>query len=331
MTTVDNSSNASSPPRSVPLSVCLVALGCFVAGRAAAQGTKGVSLQGSQHGPHLAIEINGTRLTEWSVMAVPDTMVVTVSPLDSLGNPYPLVGYEATVFDPDVLFKVGSTIEARRAETRFVPRKRGKTTIQVRASGMRQWILVDVTSKTLTVSPSAAPAAQPGSQQVISTTVVGGRASYAHYQYTFHQQRTFVGQGGFVGEVFFGKDFGYGVVFVGGVGAGLVKVDSFTTRVTAQVLETYFRLDYSVLTVKQFSAVVSGGGGAYRVRTGSTGGIWNTSLYWMVGFGADVAVTPKMTLEGRMAVQELEELNSGHQNGHVGNLLVFGAGLRFEL
>ena len=331
MTTVDNSSNASSPPRSVPLSVCLIALGCLVAGRAAAQGTKGVSLQGSQHGPHLAIEINGTRLTEWSVMAVPDTMVVTVSPLDSLGNPYPLVGYEATVFDPDVLFKVGSTIEARRAETRFVPRKRGKTTIQVRASGMRQWILVDVTSKTLTVSPSAAPAAQPGSQQVISTTVVGGRLSYAHYQYTFHQQRTFVGQGGFVGEVFFGKDFGYGVVFVGGVGAGLVKVDSFTTRVTAQVLETYFRLDYSVLTVKQFSAVVSGGGGAYRVRTGSTGGIWNTSLYWMVGFGADVAVTPKMTLEGRMAVQELEELNSGHQNGHVGNLLVFGAGLRFQL
>jgi hypothetical protein len=331
MTTVgDSSSTSSSPPRRVPVFVCLIALGCLVAGRAAAQGTKGVSLQGTQHGPHLVIEINGTRLTEWTVMAVPDTMIVTVSPLDSVGNPYPLVGYEVTVFDPDVLLKVGSTIEARRGETRLVPRKHGKTTIQVRASGMRQWILVEVTSKSLTVSPTAQPPAQAGTE-AISTPVVGGRLSYAHYEYTFHQQTTFVGQGGFVGEVYFGRDFGYGVVLVGGVGAGLVKADSFTTSVTAGVLETYLRLDYSVLTVKKFSAIASGGGGAYRVRTGSTGGIWNTSIYWMLGFGADVVVSPKMTLEGRMSVQELEELNSGHMNGHVGNLLVFGAGLRFQL
>jgi len=314
----------------VALPFGLVLLGCLVAGRLAGQGTKGMALLGAQHGPHLDIQINGTRLTEWAVIPLSDTVIVTVSPLDSLGNPYPLVGYEAQVFDAAVLQPVGSMIEARRAVTRLVPRRRGKTTVQVRASGMRQWILVEVGATTLTVSPKAAPPVQPGSQ-VISTTIVGGRASYAHYQYTFHQQQTFVGQGGFVGEVYFGRDFGYGVVLVGGVGAGLVKADSFTTRVTASVLETYFRLDYSVLTVKQFSAVVSGGGGAYRVRTGSKGGIWNTSLYWMLGFGADVALSPKMTLEGRMAVQELEELNSGHLNGHVGNLLVFGAGVRFEL
>jgi hypothetical protein len=187
-----------------------------------------------------------------------------------------------------------------------------------------------VTSKSLTVSPTVGPPVQPGTQ-AISTPTVGGRLSYAHYEYTFHQQQTFVGQGGFVGEVYFGRDFGYGVVLVGGAGAGLVKADSFTTSVTASVFEAYFRMDYSVLTVKQFSAVVSGGGGAYRVRTGSNGGIWNTSVYWMLGFGADVSLSPKMTLEGRMAVQELEELNSGHMNGHVGNLLVFGAGLRFQL
>ena len=331
MTTVDDSTSVVLWLRVVPLSWCLVAAGSVVAGRAAAQGTKGVTLQG-QRGPHLEIAINGIRLTEWSTMAVPDTMVVTVSPLDSLGNPYPLVGYELQVFDPDVLFKVGSMVEARRAESRLVPRKRGKTTIQVRASGMRQWILVEVREKTLTLSPTATPQAQPGSQQEISTPVFGVRASYAHYQYTFHQQQTFVGQGGFVGEVYFGKDFGYGVVLAGGVGAGLVEVDSFTTRVTAQVLETYFRLDYSVFTLKQFSLVASGGGGAYRVRTGGDGsGIWNTSLYWMLGFGADVELSKKLTLEGRMTVQELEELNSGHNNGHVGNLLVFGAGLRFQL
>jgi hypothetical protein len=102
--------------------------------------------------------------------------------------------------------------------------------------------------------------------------------------------------------------------------------------VTAQVLETYFRLDYSVFTLKQFDVVASAGGGAYRVRTGGDGsGIWNTSLYWMLGFGADLKVSPRLTLEGRMTVQELEELNSGHNNGHVGNLEVFGAGVRFQL
>jgi hypothetical protein len=187
-----------------------------------------------------------------------------------------------------------------------------------------------VGASTLTVSPKAAPPAQPVSQE-ISTPTLGVRLSYAHFEYTFHQQQTFVGQGGVVGEVYFGRDFGYGVVLVGGVGAGLVKADSFTTRVTAGVFETYFRLDYSVLTVGKLSAVASGGGGAYRVRTGDKGGIWNTSIYWMLGFGADVKVNPKTSLEARMAVQELEELNSGHLNGHVGNLLVFGAGVRFQL
>ena len=325
MTTVGNSTSVGSWLRVVPLSLCLVALGGLVAGRAAAQGTKG--------SPRLEIVINGIRLTESSVMAVPDTLVVTVNPLDGLGNPYPLVGYDLLVSDPDVLLKTGSTIEARRAVTRLVPKERGKTTLEVRASGMRQWVLVEVASQSLTVSQAAAPPAQPaGASQEISTPVVGVRASYAHYTYTFHQQQTFTGQGGFIGEVYFGKDFGYGVVFVGGVGAGLVKVDSLTTRVTAQVLETYFRLDYSVFTVKQFSTVASGGGGAYRVRTGGDGaGIWNTSLYWMLGFGADLTVSKKLTLEGRMTVQELEELNSGHNNGHVGNLLVFGAGLRCQL
>jgi hypothetical protein len=314
----------------VAVSRSLVVLGYLVAGRLAGQGTKGMALQGSPHGPRLEIDINGSRLTEWTVMPLSDTVIVTVSPFDSLGNPYPLVGYEAQVFDAAVLQPVGSMIEARRAVTRLVPRKRGRTTIQVRASGMRQWILVEVGERTLTLSPKAAPPAQAASQE-ISTPTVGARFSYAHYEHTFHQQTTFVGPGGFVGEVYFGRDFGYGMVLVGGVGAGLVQADSFTTRVTASVLEMYVRFDYSVLTVGKFSAVASGGGGAYRVRTGDTGGIWNTSIYWMLGFGTDVKVSPRITLEGRMTVQELEELNSGHQNGHVGNLLVFGGGVRLEL
>lgn len=297
-----------------------------------AQGTTGASLQAGQHGPRLAIDINGTKITESTVMSLPDTILLTVNPLDSLGNPYPLVGYEVQAWDPGVIQPVGSTVEARRAVTRLVPRKRGQTTIQVRASGMRQWILVEVGATTLTVSPKAgAPAQSGGAAADIATRTAGARLSYAHYEYTFHDQTTFTGQGGFIAEGFIGCDCGYGVVVVGGVGIGVVKADSLTTSVNAGVLEAYFRLDYAFLSIKPIKPIVSAGAGAYRVRTGGNGsGIWNTSLYWMLGFGADVVLSPKVTGELRMTTQQLEELNSGHLNGHVGNLLVIGAGLRFQ-
>jgi hypothetical protein len=50
----------------------------------------------------------------------------------------------------------------------------------------------------------------------------------------------------------------------------------------------------------------------------------------MLGAGADVALSPKMTGELRVTTNLQEELNSTHQNGHVGNLLVLGAGLRMQ-
>jgi hypothetical protein len=77
--------------------------------------------------------------------------------------------------------------------------------------------------------------------------------------------------------------------------------------------------------------VVSLGGGAYRIRTGGGGaGSWNTSLSWMLGGGVDVALSPKMIGELRIATNFQEELNSVHQNGHVGNLLVIGGGVRYN-
>jgi hypothetical protein len=50
----------------------------------------------------------------------------------------------------------------------------------------------------------------------------------------------------------------------------------------------------------------------------------------MVGGGVDFTLGPKIIAEIRITTQQLEELTSSHQNGHVGNLLVIGAGLRFQ-
>src|SRR5262252_9086181 len=116
--------------------IAAVLVGCIVAPAARAQGTKGVSLQPGEHGPRLAIDVNGKSLTEWTVTSIPDTVVITVTPQDSLGNAIPLVGYEIQVFDEHVMALAGSSIGANSAVSKLVPGRRGQTTIHIRASGV---------------------------------------------------------------------------------------------------------------------------------------------------------------------------------------------------
>jgi hypothetical protein len=300
----------------------------------AAQGVTGGGLHTGAR--QLVIEVIGQLLGTYLSMAIPDTLVVTVHPRDSLGNSMAVTGFEVQVWDQAVLGAAGSMVEATRAVARFVPRRRGQTTIQIRSSGLRQWIRVEVGEAALAVvplrnAPVPAPAAAQRGARQYSTPTAGGRVSYAAYEHTFHQQTTFDAKNGFVVEAYLGRDFGYGLVLVGGVGFGMLQADSLTGSVIAHLWEAYFRLDYDFLEGKQVSPVVSAGGGAYRLRTGGDGsGIWNTSLYWMLGAGVDVRLSPKLSIEVRATTQQLEEINSGHLNGHVGNLLVIGAGLRFQ-
>ena len=315
-------------------------LGCLVGSGAAAQGVSGVGFNTGPGGQRLLIEINGHRLDNYLSLALPDTVVVTVHPRDADGNPMAVTGFEAQSWDQTVLGTAGSTVDATSAVARFVPRNRGQTTIQIRSSGLRQWIRVEVGGTAIGVVPlrdtpaqaqAQASAATPRRRNVYSRPTAGGRVSYAAYEHTFHQQTTFDAKNGFVVEAFLGRDFGYGLALVGGVGFGMLQADSLTVPVTAHLWEMYFRLDYDFLEGRQVSPVVSAGGGAYRIRTGGDGsGIWNTSLYWMLGAGADVRLSPKMSMEFRATTQLLEEINSGHLNGHVGNLFAIGAGLRFQ-
>lgn len=297
----------------------LCALVCLAAVRGHAQ----------SGGWRLAIEFNGRPLAGGGVLALPDTLILTVTPQDALGHPIPLVGYDVQVKNQDVLVATGSTVEARSAVTRFVTGKRGRTTLQVKASGLKQWIQVEVSDRELAITPQEAPQEDGG--EPFATATAGARFSYAKYDYTFNQQSAIKGDAGFIGEAYVGLDYWWGVVMVGGVGFGILGADSLGTSVNAQLVELFFRMDYAFLSGKRVRPVVSAGGGAYRIRTGGSGaGIWNTSLSWMLGAGADLALTPRMTGELRVTTNLQEELNSTHQNGHVGNLLVLGAGVRYR-
>jgi len=299
-----------------------------LAGRAApAQGVTGAR--------QLAIAINGQPLGNYLSMALPDTMFVTVQPRDSLGNPVAVSGFAVQVWDQSVFLPAGSLVERTRAVARFVPRKRGQTAFQVQCSGLRQWIRVEVGPSVLAVTPQRTapptPPASPKDADEYATPTAGGRVSYAAYEHTFHQQTTFDAKNGFVVEGYLGRDFDNGVVLVGGVGFGLLQADSLTVPVTAHLWELFFRMDYRFLAGRQVRPVVSAGGGAYRIRTGGDGsGIWNTSLFWMLGAGGDVVVSRKLIVEVRATTQLLEEINSGHLNGHVGNLFLIGAGVRYQ-
>src|SRR5262245_489237 len=315
--------------------IAAVLVGCVVAPAAGAQGTRGLSLQPGHHGNKLQIDVNGKNLTEWTVTSIPDTVVITVSPQDSLGNAIPLIGYEIQVFDEHIMALAGSSIGANSAVSKLVPGHRGQTTIQIRASGVRQWVLVELGPSTMGIGPRAEPMAQGGPSNNVMTA--GGRLSYALYNYDFHNQTAIGGKGGVVLEGYLGREYDFGLTLVLGAGLGFLSADSLGTSVTARELELYLRGDYAFTRENKIRPVISATGGIYRIRTGGgAAGIWNTSIFMAFGGGVDYTLSPKAVGEFRISSQQLFEENSqfhlsngASANGYVGNLLVIGAGVRF--
>lgn len=315
--------------------IAAVLVGCIVAPAARAQGTKGISLQGHR-GNRLEIDVNGKSLTEWTVSSIPDTVVITVIPQDSLGNPIPLTGYEIQVWDQNVLALAGSTIGANQAVSKLVPGHRGQTTIQIRGVGVRSWVLVELGPSTLGIGPRGEPVAQGGTSNNVMTA--GGRLSYALYNYDFHNQTAIDGKGGVVLEGYLGREYDFGLTLVLGAGLGFLSADSLGTSLTARELELYLRGDYAFMKESKIRPVASLAGGIYRIRTGGTNpGIWNTSIFMAFGGGVDYTLSPKAVGELRLSSQQLFEQNSQFKltngasaNGYVGNLLVIGAGVRFQ-
>ena len=332
MTTVAKVSH----PGRRPISLAALALAAL-ASAAGAQGTKGVSFRPGQHGNRLAIDVNGKSLSEWTVTTLPDTVVLTVTPQDSLGNAIPLVGYEIQVWDQHVLELAGSSIGANQAVSKLVPRGKGQTTIQIRGSGVRSWVLVELGPNTLGIGPRGEPVAQVGASNNI--LIAGGRLSYASYNYSFAPfKATFSGTGGVVAEAYIGRTYNYGLTLVLGAGFGVLKADSLGTSTTARELELYLRGDYAFMPESRVRPVASLGTGLYRIRTGSNSPLWNSAVFWVASGGVDYTLSPRAVGELRLSTQQLYETfsqlkwNGGQSaNGYVGNLLVIGAGVRFTL
>lgn len=294
---------------------------------AGAQGTSGVALT-RQHGNNLYIEINGQKLGAHLTMGIAPELTLTVSPQDSLGNSIPLSGFEVQVWDSNVVAIAGSTVMANRAEVRITPKHPGQTTLQVRGSGIRSWVAMELGKENMTFQPGAMPGEGGPSNNIL---IAGGRLGYEGYSYSFNNQAAFSGKGGVVGEAFIGRDYNFGLVLVLGLGLGVLKADSLAGSVTPMEWEMYLRGDWVFLRDKQWRPVVSLGTGGYRIRTGHNGGIWNTSIFWTAGGGVDYTLGPRAIGEARVSTQQLYEANSQLKNGYVGNLLLFSVGARFAL
>jgi hypothetical protein len=296
----------------------------------------------TQRGPRatdLVLELDGRPLTDWVILGATDSLVLTVRARDSLGNAVPIWGFEAEIWDQNVLQLVGTEVQASQAVVRMLPRRRGRTTIALRCSGTRQWVLAEYRGAEVAVSPGQKQAPTGAGQAPVkpqgpgwSAWTVGGRADLGFYAYSFNNDTTFTGKVGVLGEVFAGREWSSGLTAVVGVTGGLVGADSVTTGVTVTVVQIYARADYAFMPESKVRPVVSLGGGLYRARTGAGGaGLWNASLYWMAGVGADMKLSPRITGEARLMYNDLWEATSSHVNGHVGRLIMLGVGARLRL
>jgi hypothetical protein len=276
----------------------------------------------------LVLEHNGVPITDWLILKPGDTLALTIKAQDALGNPVPISGFEIWVWDPNVLGVSGQDVGQSEAVVRFQSRNRGQTTIQIRASGVRQWVLVHLTETALAISPGQEQA--PGVAPNRMGYTAGGRVSGGLYRYSFNNNTIFKGQYGLVAEGYGGLEFPSGLQLVGGLGFGLLGADSLGTLVKPSMLELYVRADYPLSRPQKWRPVISVGTGLYQIRTGSTNGpgIWNASFQFMAGGGVDITVGPKTVAELRLSTQQLFELTSSHVNGYVGALYLLGVGIR---
>ncbi len=304
----------------------LTLLGCLFGGRVVAQEPATPPVRAAK----LVLSHNGQPITDWLVIqGVPDSLTLEIVPQDSLGNAVPITGFEIEVWDPLVFGVLGTEVQASQVVVRLQPRRRGQTTIQIRMSGTRQWVLVELTRTVLSISP--AQAAQPGAGYGAGwrAWTAGARVNLMTYSFDFLGDTTFAGNLGFLAEVYGGLEWSSGFALVGQFGLGGLKADSVGTSVAVSLVELSIRAQYAFMPLNKVRPVVEFGGGLYRARSGTANqGIWNASFFFLGGAGVDVTYSPRVIGEFRIGNRQQFEWTSPHANGHVASLFYFGAGVR---
>ena len=301
-------------------------LGFLFGGRLAAQEPAAPQVRAA----NLVISYNGQPITDWiTIQGVPDSLTLTIVPQDSLGNVVPITGFEIEVWDPNVLGVLGSEVQASQVVVRLQPRRRGQTTIQIRMSGTRQWVLVGLRETVLAISPGQPR--QPGAEYAPGwrAWTAGARLNLMTYTFNFQGDTTFAGKLGFLAEVYGGLEWSSGFALVGQFGLGGLKADSVGTSVAVSLVELSIRAQYAFMPLNKYRPVLEFGGGMYRARSGTVAqGIWNASFFFMGGAGVDATFSPKVVGEFRIGNRQQFEWTSKLANGHVAALFYFGAGVR---
>lgn len=303
----------------------------------------------------LVLGYNGKPITNWLVLQAADSFTISVQAHDALGNALPVTGFDIEVWDHAVLRVLGTDVGNTLAEVRLAPVAHGQTTVQIRAAGLRTWVLAEYTGREVRISRQEAPAvaqggrvgasggAGPGSRTpgpaggiggaAWSAWTVGGRGSFTSYNYGFRHQTTFQGNAGAFAEGYFGREWSAGLQLVVGLGAGYLRADSLTNPVTVGLLEAYVRAGWVFLPRRTVRPALEAGTGFYRARTGSQGaGIWNTSTFFLVAGGVDATLGPAVIGEVRFGTrQQWEETSQFNVAGHVASLLYFTLGARARL
>jgi hypothetical protein len=289
----------------------------------------------------LVLGYNGRPLTDWLVLEAADSFTLTVEAHDSLGNQVPMTGFEIDVWDRGVLRVLATNVGTDQASVELAPVGHGQTTIQIRAAGLRSWVLAEYAGHEIRISPgqetppvaaggggAAGPGGGGGGGG--SWWTAGGRGSVTSYSYSFLKQTTFQGNAGFFAEGYFGREWAAGAQLVLGLGGGFLRADSVFTPVTVKLLEVYGRAGWVFLRPSRVRPAVELGAGLYRARTGGVGaGIWNTSTFFLVAGGVDATLGPKVIGEARFGTrQQWEETSKFNVAGHVASLFYFTVGAR---
>ena len=244
-----------------------------------------------------------------------DSVLVRVVARDAYGNGTALENVAVTSAEGGRAFTVrlARGDSAGAGPVTIVPRKNGTGTLEISGSGLRTRVPVSVALPGLALSRWAigARSAWLGAN---SPWLGSSLTSVSGADFAILGRRTIVA----------GLSVGLGGA------AGSLNGDRTTApgSVSVLLLEGYGAAGWSLLPSAPVSPVLSLGAGVYRLKSGDDGQtVYHTSEFWWGGVGADVAVSPTVTVELRGERHWMRDAGQGH----VATVWPLAAGVRVAL
>ena len=261
----------------------------------------------------LLVERNGALVVGSVSVRSRDTVVLRVAARDAYGNHTGLEDFTAASTNNRLGLQAVVAGDSQGVVT-LEPRRSGFGEVQVSGSGLKVRVAVDIELPTVATSPwaigarGASLAANNPWVDLAGVTSISG------------------GSGGVYVRRMIAPAAGLSLA-VGGTG-GSVNVERSTTTTSVTLLEGFGRVELAPLVRSPVSPVLSLGVGAYRLKSSDNGQtLYHTNTFWSGGVGADVRLSPRVTLELRAEREWMRDANFGH----VATFWPIGVGLRLGL